>query len=362
MRTVLPYRILLAFIMLPLFVLASEKTDGKYTKKKVINKTYSVSANATLKVNNSYGNIDVITWNENRIVFEVTITTSGNDEEKVQKKLDNIGVDFEGSSNFVSAKTIFSKSKSSSWWNWGNNNNVNMKINYVIKIPITNHVDLNNDYGSINLDKLEGVAKINCDYGKITTKELMADNNDINFDYTKGCYFEYIKSGKINADYSDFTVSKSQKININADYTNSKIEVAEVVNYNCDYGSIKIEKANNVTGNGDYLTTYIGDVYKNVSLKSDYGSIKINRLTKNAENITIKGDYVGIKIGYDATHNFTFDINLDYASLRDSDGLVFTKKVVESTSKHYIGYHGDTNSKNTVNIVSDYGSVSLVKK
>lgn len=362
MRTVLPYRILLAFIMLPLFVLASEKTDGKYTKKKVINKTFSVSADATLKVNNSYGNIDVITWNENRIVFEVTITTSGNDEEKVQKKLNSIGVDFEGSSSFVSAKTIFSKSKSSSWWNWGNNNNVNMKINYVIKIPITNHVDLNNDYGSINLDKLEGVAKINCDYGKITTKELMADNNDINFDYTKGCYFEYIKSGKINADYSDFTVSKSQKININADYTNSKIEVAEVVNFNCDYGSIKIEKVNNITGNGDYLTTYIGDVYKNVSLKSDYGSIKINRLTENAKNITIKGDYVGIKIGYDATHNFTFDINLDYASLRDSDGLVFTKKIVESTSKHYIGYHGDANSKNTVNIVSDYGSVSLVKK
>ncbi|MFI1771472.1 hypothetical protein [Thalassobellus citreus] len=362
MRTVIPYKILLAFIMLPLFVLASPKLDGKYTKKKVINKTYSVSSNATLKVNNSYGNIDIITWNENRIVFEVTITTSGNDEEKVQKKLDNIGVDFEEASNFVSAKTIFSKSKSSSWWSWGNNNNVNMKINYVIKIPITNHVDLNNDYGSINLDKLEGVAKISCDYGKITTKELMADNNDINFDYTKGCYFEYIKSGKINADYSDFTVSKSQKINITADYTNSKIEVAEDVNYNCDYGSIKIEKANNIIGKENYLTTYIGDVYKNISLNSDYGSIKINRLTKNAENITIKADYVGVKIGYDATHDFTFDIDLDYASLRDSDGLIFTKKIVESTSKHYIGYHGDANSKNTVNIVSDYGSVSLVKK
>jgi len=341
--------------------MASVKTDGKYTKKKVINKTYSVSANATLKVNNSYGNVDIVTWNENRIVFEVTITTSGNDEEKVQKKLDNIDVNFEGSSNYVSARTIFSKSKSKSWWNWTSNNRVNMKINYVIKIPITNHVDINNDYGAINLDKLKGIAKITCDYGKITTKELMADNNVIRFDYTKGCYFEYIKSGKINADYSGFTVSKTQDLDINADYTNSKIETAENVNYNCDYGKIKIEKANNIVGNGDYLTTYIGDVYKNVTLKADYGSIKINRLTENAENINIEADYTGIKIGYAPTHNFNFNIDLDYASLRDSDGLEFIKKNIESTSKHYIGYHGNANSKNTLNIVSDYGSVSLIK-
>ena len=94
-------------------------------------------------------------------------------------------------------------------------------------MPISGKVNLNNDYGNINLDKLKGKAEINCDYGKITTKELMAEGNVFNFDYTKGSYFEYIKSGKINADYSDFTISKTKNIDINADYTNSKIEIAE---------------------------------------------------------------------------------------------------------------------------------------
>ncbi len=361
MKTALQFKILSVLFVLPFFVLASTKTDGKYTKKKTIKKEYSVSSDATLDVNNSYGNIDVITWNENRIVFEITITTTGNNEEKVQQKLDGITVDFEASSNLVSAKTRFEKSGSRSFWNWGKNNNVNMKINYVIKIPITNNVDLNNDYGGINLDRLKGRAKISCDYGKITTKELLADNNSLSFDYTKDCYFEYIKSGKINADYSGFTVSKTNSLAINADYSQSKVEVAENVSYNCDYGSVRIDKANNITGNGDYLTTVIGDVYKNVTLKADYGSIKINRLTESAENVSIQSDYVGIKIGYAPAYNFNFDIVLDYASLRDSDGLEFTKKRVESTSKHYIGYNGNSNSGNTIKIVSDYGSVSLFK-
>ena len=361
MKTALLYRITLAFMLIPMFIIASNNTNGKgkHTKEKVIKKEFNVSANATLEVDNSYGNLDIVTWNENRIVFEVTITTNGNNEEKVQKKLDDISVEFDATSNWVKAKTKFNKKGSSSWWKWNSNNKVNMKINYVIKMPITNNVKLSNDYGSINLDKLEGQANISCDYGKITTKELMADNNTLSFDYTQNCYFEYIKSGKINADYSEFTVAKANNLSINADYTKSNVEIAEDIDYNCDYGSISLEKINTIVGNGDYLTTRIGDVYKDVSLKADYGSIKIDRMAANAGNISIESDYVGITIGYDPGYNFNFDIDLEYASLRDHDGLEFSKKKVESGSKYYSGYRGNSNSGNTIKITSEYGNISL---
>src|SRR5690606_22453465 len=146
-------------------------------KRKTISKEYSVNSNATIEIDNSYGNLDVFTWNENRVVFEITITTSGNDAEKVEKKLEDINVIFDATSGKVSAKTIFNNSKSKAWWNSGKNNNVNMKIHCVVKIPVTNSVSLSNDYVSINLGPLEGVNVLSCDYGKITTKELMADNN-----------------------------------------------------------------------------------------------------------------------------------------------------------------------------------------
>lgn len=360
MKLALQFKTLMVLFMLPLIITAANKIDGKYTKKKTINKEYSVTSNALLSVDNSYGNVDVVTWNENRIVFEITITTTGNDEDKVQEKLNDITVDFEASSNSVSAKTKFNN-KSKSWWGWKDKNKVKMKINYIVKIPITNSVSLNNDYGNINVDKLEGHAKLNCDYGKITTKELLADNNSINFDYSKGCYFEYIKSGKINADYSDFTVSKTNNLSINADYTNSKIETAEDVAFNCDYGNIRVDKANNIAGNGDYLTTVIGDVYKNVSLKADYGSIKINNMTQNAGNVTIESDYTGIKIGFSPSYSFNFDIDLDYASLKSNGNLEFSTKKEDGTGKYYSGYHGDKNSGNAIKIKSDYGSVSLDK-
>ncbi len=362
MKTALLYKALITFLFIPALVLASNGNDwkGKHTKEKKVNKEFTVNSGATLEVDNSYGNLDIVTWNENRIVIEVTITTNGNDLDKVQKKLDDITIEFNGSSNLVSAKTRFNKNKSRSWWNWGNKN-VNMKINYVIKMPITNNVDLSNDYGSINLDKLEGHAKISCDYGKITTKELMADNNIINFDYTNNSYFEYIKSGEINADYSGFTIGKANDLEIKADYSKSKVEMAEDINYSCDYGSLTIDKINNVTGDGDYVTIRIGDVYKNVNIKADYGSFKIDNMTDNAGDVTIDSDYMKITIGYSAGYNFNFELDLDNASLRDKEGLEFSKQNVKSSSKFYAGHHGNSNSGNNIKINSDYGSVSLNK-
>ena len=364
MKTQLLYKAIFALLLIPSLMLGSNSLDkwgGKHTKEKKVNKEYTVSSDALVKINNSYGNIDVVTWQENRVVIEVTITTNSNDEEKAQRKLDEIDVIFDDSPNMVSAKTVFNKNKSNSWWKWNRNNNVNMKINYVVKMPITNDVDLNNDYGSINLDRLEGRAMISCDYGKITTKELMADNNSIKFDYTHHSYFEYIKSGTIKADYSDYTVAKAKDLEINADYTKSKVEIAEDIDYNCDYGSITLDQINSVTGDGDYLTTRLGSVYKNVDIKSDYGSIKIERMMANAGDVIIESDYAGIKIGYQSGYNFSFDIDLEYASLRDDDGLEILKKRIESSDKYYSGYHGNQNSGNIIRIRSDYGSVSFYK-
>ncbi|TYA56353.1 hypothetical protein [Formosa maritima] len=362
MKTLQQYKLLFFFLLIPIISFSTTKnvTNEKHTKEKIIKKSFNVSSNATLKIDNSYGNLDIVTWNENRIEIVVTITTKGNDEDKVQKKLDDITVDFSATNSLVSAKTIFNKTKSS-WWNWSGSSNINMTINYVVKMPISNSVDLSNDYGNINLDKLEGRATISCDYGKITTKELMADNNRISFDYTSNCYFEYINSAEINADYSGFTIAKAKNINLNADYTSSILETAEDINYVCDYGSVKINRANNITGNGDYLTVVIGDVYKNIAIEADYGSIKIDRLTNQAKNVTINSDYTGIKIGHDSNYHFNFDINLEYASLKDSGDFQFNKKREESGGKYYSGYYGASNSGNLIKIESDYGSVSFFK-
>ena len=364
MKIPLLYKFIFALILIPTlgFSSTAKEFKGKHTREKSITKEFNVNADATLKVMSSYGNINVSTYEGSTISFEIIIKTIGNDLEKVEKKLKDINVEFNASNEMVVAKTIFNKDKSKSWWNWGKKEKINMEINYMIKMPITNSIDLSNDFGSIDLDKIEGRATISCDYGKITTKELMADNNDISFDYTKDCYFEYIKSGKISADYSVYSVGKAKQLEINADFTKSEIEIAEDVDYNCDYGTLKVNNVNNVVGNGDSLTLLLGNVYQNLSLKADYGSIKIDKMAANAGNVEIESDYNGITIGYDPAYSFDFDLDLEQTSLRNSDEFEFTNKQERSSEKYYQGYSGNTNSGNMVRVKAYFGSVTFKKQ
>ena len=361
MRTLLFKYTFLMMLTLPGLLMANNgNIKGKYTKEKTVKKEYNVNSDALLKINNSYGNLNVTSWNEDKVVIEVHIKTNGNNEEKVQRKLDEITIDFEASSSMVSAKTIFNKSKS--WgWNWGRNNNVNMQINYTIKMPVKNSVHLNNDYGNIYLDRVDGHAKISCDYGRLEIGELHGRNNQLNFDYTSKSTIGYIKSGKISADYSGFTIDKAGDLVISADYTNSTIGEMGNLDYSCDYGNLEVEEVGNINGNGDYINVKLGTVHGNVDVNADYGSVKIARMAQDAGNINIRTDYTGIKVGYDSQYHFDFEITTEYAGVSGKDDFEMSISKEKSSDRYYKGFYGKSGSGNKVYITSDYGSISFSK-
>jgi len=356
------FKYLFLFIFaLPALVMANDgKLKGKYTKEKTISKEYDVNSDAVLKVSNSYGNLTLTSWNENRIVIEVLIKTNGNNEDKVQKKLDEITVAFEASSDMVSAKTKFNKDKG--WgWNWGSNGNVNMQIDYTIKVPIKNSVHLSNDYGNISLDRIDGYAKISCDYGRLDIGELHGRNNDLNFDYTSKSSIGYIRSGNIRADYSGFTIEKAGDLVLNADYTNSNIGEMNNLQYASDYGNLVVGTADSVTGSGDYINVKLGTVNGNVEINSDYGSVKIDNMAADAGNINIHSDYTGIKIGYNPNYHFDFEITTSYADVSGKEGFEIGISNEKKGDRYYKGYYGSANSGKNISITSKYGSVSFTK-
>lgn len=354
--------LLLTFLTIPTTTEAAhENNRGRYTKEKKIKKEFSVNPDAILTIKNSYGNVDMVSWNENRIVIEVHVKTNGNNEEKVQDKLDDITVSFDGDASFVSAKTSFDGGKKRSWWNSWKNNNVNMEVHYTIKVPVTNSIDISNDYGGISLNRIEGNAKISCDYGKLTLGELMAENNYLNFDYTKNSTIGYMRSGRINADYSGFVVEKGGNIELNADYSKSEFGAVENLNYVCDYGSVITRVTKDITGRGDYLSAKLGTVHGKVNINADYGSIRIEEMSEKAGDLTIHSDYTGIKVGYNTNYSFTFNITLEYAGLSGKDNLSINKERIQNSDKYYEGYYGSASTGNNININSEYGGVTLTR-
>ncbi len=332
---------------------------GKHTREKTIRKEFNVNADALLKIDNSYGNLVLNSWDENRVVIEVHITVNGNNENKVNQRLEEIDVDFDATSSMVSARTIFNKG---SGWGWKGNNNVNMQINYTVKMPVKNSVNLSNDYGNIILDRVDGHAKISCDYGRLDLGELRGRNNELKFDYTSKSRIGYMNSGEINADYSGFTLEKTGNLILRADYTNASVMEMDNLDYNCDYGSVEIGKVNNVLGRGDYVNVKLGQVSGNLDLEADYGGIQIEEMTAGAGDVMINTNYTGIKLGYDPAYHFDFEIRTEYAGVKGREDLEVNISREKSSERYYEGYHGSPNSGKKLRIQSDYGSISLNKK
>ncbi|WP_299765992.1 hypothetical protein [uncultured Dokdonia sp.] len=355
------YTLLFILISIPTVAFAYNGFKGRYTKEKKVKKEFTVNPDARLKIDNSYGNVNIISWDENRTVIEVFIKTNGNNEERVQEKLDEIDVEFDGSDGLVSAVTKFNKEGGRSWWKSWKSSNVNMEIRYEVKVPVTNDLDIDNEFGNIYINKTNGVTKINCKHGNLSLGELLADNNSLALDYVGNSTIEYIKSGRIKTKHSSFNIEKSGTIELNAEHTTSVFGVIENLNYACEFGKLQIDTIGNLMGRGDHLTTTFETVQGDVNLNTNYGSVRINELSASAGDVIIQSDYTGIKLGYNSQYNFTFNISLEYAGLGGKDDLEFTKKRIESSDKYYEGYHGNANSQNNININSEYGGVTFTK-
>lgn len=342
-------------------VVAKANDNGsvkKHEKSKIIKKQFSVTRNATLYVDNKYGDLFVSTWNENRIEIDVKIIVKGNDLSQVNSKLDGINIDFQSSKDLVEARTIIENKKSS--WSLWKNNNTSFKIDYYIKMPVTNNADFNNKYGNIELDVLEGKSNINCDYGNIDIDKLLNSENVIDINYCGSSEINSMKSGNISADYSTLKIGNAENIKISADYSGVKINKVQNINFNSDYGSISIYEGDHIKGSSDYAGIKIGTLHKNLSIDTDYGSIRVENIVKGFEQISIDGSYAGIKLGTNSNNAFNFSVDVDYAGFGFPDEKVkFSKSIKKPTHKYYEGVFGNANTNSTIQIKSSYGGVSL---
>ena len=352
------YKTILFLLLIPLFAFTNPHSK-KHEKSKTIKKTFAVNSNALVALNNKYGNLNITTWNKNSVEIEIIITVKGDDLEDVENKLETITVNFDANKSKVEATTKFTQNKSSWSW-WKGNKNINYKVNYIVKMPETNAVDLDNDYGNIYLDKLAGKADINCGYGKIEVGELKANNNTINLDYCSRSTISYLKNGNIHVDYSKITIEDSEKLRLNADYSKVKVNKTFDIHFNTDYGSITIDTAENVSGNSDYTSMGFGTIKKNLEIDTEYGSLRVKELSKSFENVKITSEYAGIKIGIEEGANFDFEIDLQYAGFnRNAKSLDIFKSISKSSKKYYEGIYGKGSKNSRIKIYSQYGSVTF---
>lgn len=346
------FNYLLILFVLPSLMYGGE-ISGKYKKERTISKSYSVSSTCVLDVNNRYGNVFVTTWDQNTTEIDVLIRVGGDNEKQVMARFNSIDVAFTATNLLVSAVTKIG--------NMYSRGNISMEINYTVKIPKKGLVKINNEYGSIKAGKIYGKADIKCQYGDINIEELHADNNSLKMEYCGNARINYMRSGYVDAQYSQFNCSKVNKLSLKGQYTGIYINDADDINYKSEYGDVNIRNAGRVVGKAEYTNTRYGRINELLNLTTSYGDVKVEAVNSTARNITLNSSYTGISIGLDDSYPFDFELHGEYTGINGLGGAKLTQKTEKDFKSYYKGYFRNS-GVNKIYIKSEYGNINLNKK
>jgi hypothetical protein len=347
--------LIIAFLIVPLVCRAEEVT-------KEFHKEYKAGPNTTLNINNKYGDVVIQSWDKDQVVIDVKITVNLPNEEKAQKLLSYIDVQFSEGENIISAKTVIDDKFS--FTGWGGDSK-KFSIDYNIKMPAETALALANKYGNTDINELHGLVDLDIKYGDLTAGKLTRGNvkplNSLNLAYGKGTIDE--------AGWLDLTIryvgslgiEKSQALLLDSKY--SKLSLGETSSLvgESKYDNIRIEKINNLVLENGYCDVKVGELTKKLTYNGSYGSFEVETIPAGFEKMNTDTRYMGVKLGIDEAASYKLEAKLSYGGLKyNEEKFRNQKRIINNNSSEISGTIGDDASPaSSVSITSAYGSIRL---
>ncbi|NQX81718.1 MAG: hypothetical protein HRT66_06960 [Flavobacteriaceae bacterium] len=333
----------------------------KHEKKKTFHKEYNVSSSASLDITNMYGDINIISWDGSKIIIDVVVTVKSKEEEYAERKMNSISIVSSGNRDKVKVFTKFKNSSSS--WSWFKcSDSYSISIEYTVKVPKTNNLNISNEYGHIFINKTTGNTNIHCEYGDIRLGSLEGYSNIISLEYSSNSVIGFINKGVLNLEYSKLNLSEANDLTLRCNYSNVEMVEIKKIDFKLEYGSVKLEKCSTLKGSGEYMDVVIDELYNSLEIVMEYGNFKIKKLSEDFRLVKVHSEFTDIKIGVNELNSFNFDIDLSYANFiysKNENIFNIEKTYIDSEDKRYKGYFNTRTDKSYIKISSQYGSVKM---
>jgi hypothetical protein len=308
---------------------------GSAEKTKRIIKSYVVDKDDKLSVNNQYGKVTVHVWAKNEIKVEVEIKAFEASENSATELLESVNIAESRDGNLISFKTNFEKTSMNFWSKIknGKEERRGVQVNYVIYMPAKNPLDINNRYGSTELDDFAGPVNISSSYGSFSSGKLDHPANHVKVSYGSAS-IENFSNGNLAISYGNLKLTEGDRLNASIKYSSSKIS--------------------HLSNGGTFNLAYSS-------------GFKIDEVDKNVKNLTISSSYSGVTLGIDESADFDFDVTVSYAGFNYSASQISITDQPSETGKSK-GWNPTKNFKGQIGkgsdsriiIKSSYGAVKFL--
>ncbi|MBN1387404.1 MAG: hypothetical protein JW965_03100 [Bacteroidales bacterium] len=330
--------------------------------EKQFSKEFDATGVELLKISNRYGDVEIVSSGNNKIIIVVDVQLSHPNESKAEKLLSMINVQFSENDNTIEAWTEIDRQFSME--NHGPHRG--FSIDYRVEMPEDMNLDLSNRYGDLKAGVLSGHVDIRVKYGSMFIKNLTRGNmeplNRITAEYIRVCDIAEAGWLELNLRYvSKLNLLNAQALLINSRYsTNNTIDKVSSVVIDSKYDRYEIHDLNNVVAESAYTSYNIGNLSKKLDIETRYGSIEVNNAEAGFEMIRTDVGYCPVKISFDESASYKLKAETRYSSFsfNESDADVI-QRIQESNSLYIEAVIGDPDTQSEVNIEASYGSIKL---
>lgn len=353
MNILMKVRKLLLFSLALVFMSSVPADESRSEKSKKINKTFEIGASDVISVNNSFGQVHVTTWDEATMEVEVEVTVESRYDNRLEDMLEDITIDFRerGDGVYMHSNTDINT-----------RNNEEFEINYTIKLPRTNPLEVKNTYGDIYLDDRSGEVDIDLSYGDLKAGNL-TKGGELKLSFGKGDVKSFDK-GSIELKYINFFyLDRAQELQLDQQYSELEIGSVNSIDMRSRHGQAEFGTVGEMDVNVHFTDFSIESLETSLDMDAKYATdFNLDKVSKDFEFIDIEGNYGSYNIDLEEGLKAEFKADFKYASMRALGvDIDYSLKLKEQGTESYKAKIGGGHASKRIQIASTYGDLRLTQ-
>lgn len=354
-----------AFKILIVLILSGITVFSAFSQEiaeKKFNKVWSTSSKKVFEVFNKFGDITLKTWEKNEISVDVSIRVENYPKDKADMYLQLININYVESDSLLKLVTFFDEKVEKALNNQSDNKKI--RVDYTVYHPVYQKVKLNNRYGDIAIDELNGKSTFNLKYGDFSANNMI-------FDETKPFSQLDIAFGKatikktswmqFNISYADLNTEEATAMIIISKYSNITGGVIHSMVADSKYDDYTVFKLKNFIIESKYSGLTLNEVDKQMHVTMEYGNVKVKTVPAGFEKIKVDSKFSGCDLYIDETACYRLNSEVEYGEVKVPQKASINRKTGSSSEviEGFVGCIEGASSE--VELKGKYSDFSLIK-
>lgn len=326
--------------------------SAQETVSKKVEKSYGLTNNGELHLNNKYGDVLINGWDRNAIKLVVDIEVSHKKKENAKDLLDRIDIETKVTNDFVSITSGINEKSTSFFSRYFNKMNPfdldksNIKINYTIYLPSNAEMDITNKFGDVIISDWEGKLKANVEHGNVWINDDLTNAN-ISMKFGK-LHTKNITYGNLTLKNGELDLEESKQLKINSSGTNMEIGTVSSLEIYSSKDEININEVTSIQGELAFSKVHINSVGEEIRLTTKIADLWVSKIEKPNSRIHIDQESSELNINI-AGQSLIFNATLEQGLLRiptsftdiHTDVINKGKKIREINATYGNGPYGE---------------------